>query len=820
MPKCQFVDPKVVRKKETLTLNALPMNHYQNTMQDVLEDFSKEDLIHLYRDMLYIREYENMLFSLRTTQNYLGETYKYTGPAHLYTGEEAVAVGQAHALDTKDYSFGSHRSHGEIIARGLAAIERLSEGDLKEIMEAYFEGVIYDVSKDTSKSIREQAIDFLFYGMTAELFGRVTGFQKGLGNSMHAFFTPFGIYPNNAIVGGSAPIAAGAALYKRVNQEAGICVANLGDGSLGCGPVWEAMNMAAMDQLTELWEEGRKGGLPVLFNVINNHYGMGGQTNGETMAYKEAVRVASGINPDAMHAERVDGYNVFAVIDATQRKKKVLEEGRGPVLLDVITYRLGGHSTSDNGPYRSKDEVDAWEGIDAIKVYRQELLDHKILDESEIQELESLVTSTLLRNFKLAKDETISPRMNFRTEYDAIEKFMFSNERIEKMSDGEPHTLMAYEENPQVQRLKKKERFAIKDGKEVSKLKTFTVRDALFEAMIDKFHTDPTLIAYGEDNRDWGGAFGVYRGLSEHLPYYRMFNAPISEAAIVGSAVGYAMCGGRAVVELMYCDFMGRAGDEIFNQLAKWQSMSAGILKMPIVLRVSVGSKYGAQHSQDWTALTAHVPGLKVAFPATPYDAKGMLNNALMGSDPVVFFESQKLYDKGEYFYEAGVPEEYYEIELGEPDVKRKGEDLTILTIGATLYNAIEAANILEKEHGLSAEVIDARSIVPFNYDVVLESVKKTGRIILASDATERGSMLNDIARNVTEMAFDYLDGPPVVVGAKNWITPCYELEDEYFPQATWMLDAIHEHVLPLKDYTPVHNYSEIEKIRREKYGV
>ncbi|MCP4816018.1 MAG: dehydrogenase, partial [Planctomycetaceae bacterium] len=217
------------------------------------------------------------------------------------------------------------------------------------------------------------------------------------------------------------------------------------------------------------------------------------------------------------------------------------------------------------------------------------------------------------------------------------------------------------------------------DGKPVSKNKVFQYRDAIFESILHRFEKDPTLVAYGEENRDWGGAFACYRGLTESLPYHRLFNSPISEAAIVGTAVGYGLEGGRALVELMYCDFMGRAGDEIFNQLAKWQSMSAGILEMPVVLRVSVGSKYGAQHSQDWCAVVSHIPGLKVVFPATPYDAKGLLNTALAGSDPVVFFESQRLYDIGELF-EPEVPADYYEVPMGPPAKRRSGSDLTLIT--------------------------------------------------------------------------------------------------------------------------------------------
>jgi len=280
------------------------------------------------------------------------------------------------------------------------------------------------------------------------------------------------------------------------------------------------------------------------------------------------------------------------------------------------------------------------------------------------------------------------------------------------------------------------------------------------------------------------------------------------------------MAGGRAVAELMYCDFLGRAGDEVFNQLAKWQAMSAGMLKMPVVLRLSVGSKYGAQHSQDWSALAAHIPGLKIVFPATPYDAKGLMQSALNGTDPVLFLESQRIYDMAELFHEGGVPESEYEIKIGEPDIKRAGSDLTILSIGATLYRALPAADLLKERHGLSAEVIDARSIVPFDYTKVIESVRKTGRIIITGDAVERGSVMRQMASTITELAFDYLDAPPVVVGARNWITPAHEMEESFFPQPEWILDAVNERLLPLKGHQPTRNFTLMEQLRDNKRGV
>ncbi|HYE82092.1 MAG TPA: thiamine pyrophosphate-dependent enzyme [Clostridia bacterium] len=823
MPKSLFIDPNEVRKSGWIKFTDIPVNQYSRSIEEERDNYSREDFLRIYRDMSIIREFETMLNLIKTTGEYNGIQYNHPGPAHLSLGQEASVVGQAYILDRDDYIFGSHRSHGEILAKGLSVIEKLSGEELLEIMEKYLDGAILRVVSGRQKNkgdIRGLAVDFLIYGTLAEIFARETGFQKGLGGSMHAFFTPFGIYPNNAIVGGSGDIAVGAALYKKVNKKKGIVIANIGDASMGCGPVWEGLCMAAMDQYRTLWEGEYRGGLPFMLNFFNNQYGMGGQTAGETMGYSILARVGAGINPEQLHAERVDGYNPLAVIDAMKRKKKLLEEKKGPVLLDTLTYRFTGHSPSDASSYRTREEIESWQQQDSLICYREQLMKAKVADRDTFDEILENTKELITKICTLATDDGISPRMDIAKYPDRIGGLMFSNGRMERMEDRECEVLMPKEENPRVLQLGKKLRKGMEDGKPVPKNKVYQFRDAVFEAMIDKFYTDPTLIAYGEENRDWGGAFAVYRGLTEALPYHRLFNSPISEGAIVGSAVGYGMCGGRAVVELMYCDFLGRAGDEIFNQLSKWQSMSAGLLKMPVVVRVSVGSKYGAQHSQDWSSLCAHIPGLKVVFPATPYDAKGLMNSALMGTDPVIFFESQRLYDIGEMFREEGVPEGYYEVPIGEPEVKKAGKDITVLTVGATLYRALEAAKVLEEEHGISVELIDARSIVPFNYEKVIESVKKTGKILLASDACERGSHLKDMAQTISELAFDYLDAPPVVVGARNWITPAYELEKYFFPQPDWIIDAVHEKIMPLRGHVAKNNFAENEQLRINRLGM
>ncbi len=822
MPKELFIDPNVVRKSGEITFNPIPVNTYNKSISEELVNFSKEELVKIYHDMVVIREFETMLNLIKTTGEYSGVPYDHPGPAHLSIGQEASAVGMAYTLTVDDFIFGSHRSHGEILAKGLSAISKLDDALLMKIMDNFFEGTVVNaVKKNFKGSPKELGRRFLIYGTLAEIFARETGFNKGLGGSMHAFFTPFGVYPNNAIVGGSGDIAVGAALFKKINRKKGMVVANIGDASMACGPVWEGISFAAMDQFNSLWTGDMKGGLPVIFNIMNNQYGMGGQTAGETMGYGMAARIGAGVNPEQMHAERVDGYNPLAVIDAYKRKRKIIEDKKGPVLLEVLTYRFSGHSPSDASSYRSKEEMDAWQEHDCITSYGKQLVKAGIVKETDLETIWADIKNLTVEILKLAIDENVSPRMDTKTNPEQIGGMMFSNRSMDAMEAGTPEVNHPMEENPRVVQLAKKERFAYdSEGKPFSKMKQYQLRDGIFEAIIDRYYKDPTLVAYGEENRDWGGAFAVYRGLTEALPYNRLFNSPISEASIVGTAIGYAMCGGRVIPEIMYCDFLGRCGDEVFNQLPKWQAMSGNVLTMPVVLRVSVGSKYGAQHSQDWTSLVAHIPGLKVVFPVTPYDAKGLMNTALQGTDPVIYFESQRVYDIGEQFHKGGVPAGYYEIPFGEPDIKKEGKDITILTIGATLYRALEAAKILEEKYGMSAEVIDARSLVPFNYDIVIESVQKTGRIILASDANSRGSYLNELARNIGELAFDYLDAPPVVLGSRNWITPAYELEDAFFPQTSWFLDAIHEKIVPLEGYIPEQNYTNLEQIRRSKAGV
>jgi 2-oxoisovalerate dehydrogenase E1 component len=800
MAKELFIDPAIARSRSEVTFEPIAVNRYEPDLTSERTLHGDGALERIGRDMILVREFELMLDSIKRDGAYRGTQYRHAGPAHLSIGQEAAAVGQAFTLSSIDKVFGSHRSHGEVIAKGLSAISKSTPDALTPALQGWSNGAIWDVVQErlADDDFEQNAINYLLYGMTAETFGRSTGFNRGLGGSMHAFFPPLGIYPNNAIVGGSAPLATGAALYNRLQAQPGIVVASIGDASTGTGPVWESLNLASMAQLYTLMDEKHTGGLPIVFFIVNNFYGMGGQPIGETMAFDRLARIGAGINTKNMHAQTIDGNNPLAVIDAMASARRHIDSGDGPVLIDCQTYRQSGHSPSDASSYRSREEVELWSAQDPIDSYFARLVDGKVLAAGRQPELKRWAEEKISAALEVAIDTAISPRLELRTNPAVMAGITFNNTSVDLADAPKGETSVPVDTLSQKATLARKSRAGIVDGVALSGAKAITFRDALFEAIVDQAAADDRVALWGEENRDWGGSFGVYRGLTELLPRHRLFNSPISEAAIVGAGVGYALSGGRAVVELMYADFIGRAGDEIFNQLAKWQAMSGGLVDIPMVLRVSVGSKYGAQHSQDWSSMVAGVPGLKVVFPATPHDAKGLLASALAGNDPVVFFESQRLYDTTETVFDGGVPSDYYRTPIGVPNVVRTGEHLTILSVGATLYRALEAARELEEKYGIRAEVIDARSLVPFDYTQLLASVAKTGRLLCVSDANLRGSWLNTVASTVSTEAFDDLDAPVVVLGARNWITPPAELEWEYFVTPADIIDAVHTRIVAL----------------------
>ena len=791
MPKQLQIDPGQTYTADTIRFADIPVHAYQPDLAAERERWGEDRLRCALRDMLMLREFESMLHAFKSTGTYRGIEYAYNGPAHLSVGQEAAAVGSAMALAPKDQIFGSHRSHGEILAKGLVAIAEMDADRIDAITAAHDDGRLASfVAAHIGDAGGNAGEGFLLAGVLAEIFMRDVGFNRGMGGSMHAFFTPFGAYPNNAIVGGSAGIAVGAALRAQLTGSDAVVLANLGDGSTGCGLIWESMNFAGMGQFRSLWTPPFDRHPPVLFCFTNNFYAMGGQTRGETMAWDRLSRIGAGVGPDQLHAETVDGSNPLAVADAVTRKAALLRAGDGPALLDIECYRYSGHSTTDTNAYRSRDEMKAWQAHDPIARFRERLVDGGVISDAEVEAMTESVAAQIEAVTRAVVDRQKAPAIDLKSNPTIIGDMTFNGEMINPASQA-TDLLIDPADSKAVQSIARKSRSGFDaEGGILSPMRAVTLRDALSEAILHHLVHDESLIAYGEECRDWGGAFGVHRGFADIIPYHRLFNSPISEAAIVSTAVGYALAGGRALVELMYADFIGRAGDEIFNQLAKWQAMSAGELRLPVVLRASVGSKYGAQHSQDWSSLITHVPGLRVIYPATPSDAKGLMMTALAGNDPTMVFESQRLYDKVETFDPKGVPAGIYRLEFGQAMVRRAGDDVTILTIGPSLYPALTAADEL-LSHGIEAEIIDARTLVPFDYETVLASVAKTGRLIIVCEAVERGSFANTVSSNVTRLAFADLKAAPIVLGAPNWIAPGADMEDSYAPQPHDICDAI-----------------------------
>jgi acetoin:2,6-dichlorophenolindophenol oxidoreductase subunit beta len=324
-------------------------------------------------------------------------------------------------------------------------------------------------------------------------------------------------------------------------------------------------------------------------------------------------------------------------------------------------------------------------------------------------------------------------------------------------------------------------------------MRTITYLEAVREAMSQEMRQNEDVFILGEDIGVYGGAFGVTRGMIEEFGPERVRNTPISEAAIAGGAVGAALTGMRPILELQFSDFITIAMDQLVNQAAKTRYMFGGKGKVPMVVRTPSGSGTGAaaQHTQSLEAWMAHIPGLKVVQPSTAYDAKGLLKAAMDDDNPVIFYEHKLLYRT-----ECEVPEEQYSIPLGKADIKRKGKDVTIVATAIMVHKALEAAVELEKE-GIDVEIVDPRTLVPLDEETIVESVKKTGRLIVVHEAVKRGGFGGEIASMIAESeAFDYLDAPIKRLGGLAVPTPYNPtLEKAVIPQVPDIIEAVRETV-------------------------
>jgi len=327
--------------------------------------------------------------------------------------------------------------------------------------------------------------------------------------------------------------------------------------------------------------------------------------------------------------------------------------------------------------------------------------------------------------------------------------------------------------------------------------RSITYREAINEALAQEMERDPSVIVMGEDNAGgegspgdedaWGGVLGVTKGLYHKFPG-RVLDTPISESAFIGAAIGAATGGMRPVAELMFIDFMGVCFDQIYNQAAKFRYMFGGKAVTPVVIRTmwGAGLRAAAQHSQSLLSVFAHVPGLKVVAPSTPYDAKGLLIQSIRDDDPVIFAEHKMLYDVA-----GEVPEESYALPFGEANIVREGSDVTVVAIGRMVSMAQEAAEQLAGS-GIEAEIIDPRTVSPMDWETVLESVENTGRLVVVDESNPRCSLATDIAAVVAQDAFGSLRAPiQMVTGPHTPVPFTGSLEDLFIPDAQRVANAV-----------------------------
>jgi 2-oxoisovalerate dehydrogenase E1 component len=547
--------------------------------------------------------------------------------------------------------------------------------------------------------------------MMAELMGRDTGYCRGLGGSMHIADLELHIVGGNGIVAAGLPLGCGAGLAARLARTDRVVVVFFGDGGSNQGVVHESMNLAAV------WK------LPVIFLCENNQYALSTATT-RTTAGTIAARAAGYGIPGV----RVDGNDAGAVYDVVRDAVARARAGDGPSLVEAVTYRWGGHSMRANLPdYRTKEEEHEWIERDPIARLETVALDERVVTPVRLKELREAVEVELDEAVRFGM-ESAEPTI------DLVESSVYA-----------PHV-------------------EVRDAPPAPGTREITFGQALNEALHAEMARDERVFVMGEDVGLIGGIFQVTRGLRERFGEDRVRDTPISEATFLGAGVGAAICGARPVVEIQIFEFVALTMDQIVNQAAKFRFMLGGKPTVPLVIRGPQGGgiRLAAQHSQSLEAWFAHVPGLVVVAPSTPYDAKGLLAAAIREANPVIFLEHKAL-----YAVKGPVPESDYVLPLGRADVKRRGTDVTVIATQMMVGRALAAAAELERD-GVSVEVIDPRTLVPLDEAAILESVRKTHRLVVVHEAVKRGGFGAEIAAMVAEQAVDELDAPIVRVGARH----------------------------------------------------
>ncbi|MBT7960115.1 MAG: dehydrogenase [Akkermansiaceae bacterium] len=569
--------------------------------------------------------------------------------------------------------------------------------------------------------------------MIAELYGKATGCTGGFGGSMHLTDLKAGFIGATPIVGSSIPIAVGAALSVKQRGLDKVVVAFFGDGALETGVAHESMNFASVHQL------------PILFVCENNLYSVYSPLSVRQPPNRPLCELpkAHGILSDS-----IIGDDALAVLGRAERLIATTRESLQPTFLEIGVYRWVehcGHQEDDHLGYRPDAEIADWQSRDALTI------------------LEAGIPSGVRETMAAEIDQEIAQAFQFarQSEFPSADsldtKVYASNHSAEPALEPEPTTRM------------------------------ITFAEALNEAQAYALENIEGTYLMGLGAPDPKGIFGSTLGLQEKFGEKKVFDVPISENALTGVALGSAATGLRPILTHQRVDFALVSIDQIVNQAAKWHYMFGGEMSAPMVIRMIIGRGWGQgpQHSQALHAWFAHIPGLKVVLPATGYDAKGMLIAAVKDENPVVFLEHRWLYN-----IKDAVPESGYEIPLDKAVIKRKGADVTLIGISYMTLECLRAADLLARQ-GISAEVIDLRSVRPIDYDTLINSVQKTGLVLIADHATLVGSITSELASRLSEKLFDSLKKAPIRVGLPDYPVPTsHQLAEGYYPLASTIFDS------------------------------
>ncbi len=585
--------------------------------------------------------------------------------------------------------------------------------------------------------------------MLAELCGRATGYCLGRGGSMHIADVEKGNLGATGIVGGNIPVATGAALAQQMMATGRVVLCFFGDGASNTGNFHESLNLAST------WC------LPAVYIVENNLYGMSVPFCNASAKADIADRACAYGIPGIV----VDGMDVLAVRQVVAEAVERARSGQGPSLIEAKTYRYYGHSRSDPRVYRTKEEEQEWHNRDAVEAFARRLVESGICTQAEIDALEQRVEGEI----NAAQEFALGSPLPDPSELENLVYAPFK---------------WTEEDYAKERRLRQ---LCREGGPGTRKIAYGT---ALIEAAREEMLRDERVFIMGEDVGLYGGAYSATKGLFQEFGFKRVKDTPISEAIIAGAAVGAAMSGLRPIAEIMYVDFTPLAMDQLANQGAKNRYMFGGKTIVPMVLRTEGGAGRGiaAHHSQSLEALWTHFPGIYVAMPATPFDAKGLLKAAIRDDNPVMFIEHKMLYSE-----QGFVPDEDYVIPYGVADVKREGTDVTVVTYSRMVLRALEAAERLAKE-GISVEVVDLRTLKPLDMDTVAASVKKTGRVVGLTEGYKTGSFISELAMRIQEEVFDWLDAPVVRVAAADVPVPMSEpLESACVPSVERIVAGIRQ---------------------------